>query len=119
MSSWSNIASVMESILRKILVSSAKHATVEFVTASGKSFTYRRKSIGPKILPCGTPEHTGFLEEVAPRVVTRCWRSYRYDVNHWTPSPVCTRCRLVCLVLLSNKVYNTNTNTNTNTNVTA
>jgi hypothetical protein len=43
-------------------VSSAKHATVEFVTASGKSFTYRRKSIGPKILPCGTPEHTRYYE---------------------------------------------------------
>ena len=72
----------MESILRKILVSSAKHATVELVTASGKSLTYKRKSIGPKILPCGTPEHTGFWEEVAPRVVTRCWRSCRYVVNH-------------------------------------
>ena len=82
-SSWSNIASVMESILRKILVSSAKHATVELATASGKSLTYKRKSIGPKILPCATPEHTSFWEEVGPRVVTRYWRSCRYEVNHW------------------------------------
>ena len=72
--SWSNIASVM--------VSSAKHATVELVTASGKSLIYKRMSIGPKILPCGTPEHTGFWEDVEPRVVTRCWRSCRYNVNH-------------------------------------
>ena len=92
MSSWSNIASVMESILRKILVSSAKKATVEFVIMSGKSFTYRRKSIGPKILPWETPEHTGFLDEVAPRVVTRCWRSCRYDVNHWRRDPPMLYC---------------------------
>ena len=39
---------------------SAKHATIELVTASSKSLTYKRKSIGPKILPCGTPEHAGF-----------------------------------------------------------
>jgi hypothetical protein len=78
-------------------VSSAKHATVEFVTASGKSFTYRRKSIGPKILPCGTPEHTVFLEEVAPRVVTRYWRSCRYEVNHWIRDPP----MLYCWSLLS------------------
>ena len=82
-----NIASVIESILQKILVSSAKHATFELVTASGKSLTYKRKSIGSKILPCGTPEHTGFGEEVAPRVVTRCWRSCRYEMNHWRRDP--------------------------------
>ena len=58
-SSWSDKASVLESILRKILVSSAKHATVELVTASGKSLTYRRKSIGPKIMP----EHRSALEK--------------------------------------------------------
>ena len=92
-SSWSNIASVIESTLRKILVSSAKHATDELVTASGKSLTYRRKSTGPRILPWGTPEHTGFLEEVAPRMVTRCWRPCRYEANHWRRGPPILYCR--------------------------
>ena len=73
---WSKLASWVESTVRNILVSSAKHARVELITASGRSLTYNRKSIGPKMLPCGTPEHTGFWEEVAPRAGTRFWRPW-------------------------------------------
>ncbi len=57
------VASAMESMQQKILLSSAKHATDDFFTTLDRSFTYRRKRIGPSMLPCGTPEGTGFEEE--------------------------------------------------------
>ena len=45
-------------------MSSANIATREDKSASGRSFTYSRKSAGPSIDPCGTPEFTGRVIEV-------------------------------------------------------
>ena len=55
---------------QKCFVSSAKHVVAESLTASGGSFTYRRNRVEPSMLPCGTPEATGFSDQVAPSVVT-------------------------------------------------
>ena len=44
---------------------------------SGKSLMKSKKSIGPKMLPCGTPEVTKDLDEAAPAVTTRWVRLCR------------------------------------------
>jgi hypothetical protein len=49
-----NIASVLELITLKILVSSAKAATFEFTMEEDRSLVYKRKSSGPRMEPCGT-----------------------------------------------------------------
>lgn len=53
-----------------ILVSLVKHATDDLVIESGK-FNIRKEENWSKDSAFGTPEHTGFGEEVGPRVVTR------------------------------------------------
>lgn len=40
----------------------ANVAIFEFVTASGRWFSYRRNNKGPKVDPCGTPDVTELLE---------------------------------------------------------
>ena len=40
----------------------------------------RRKSMGPKMLPCGTPEVTGDHSEATPSTTTRCVRPILEDV---------------------------------------
>ena len=66
-SSCSLLLSVLLAIGLKIFVSSAKVAIVDEDTASGRSLTYRRKRIGPRIDPRGTPDVTGKEEDVDPR----------------------------------------------------
>jgi hypothetical protein len=43
------------------------------LTQSGKSFTYNKKSIGPKIEPCGTPLVTFIQLEDPPGKTTFCY----------------------------------------------
>jgi hypothetical protein len=50
----------------KHFVSSAKRYKVEEKTEDGRSFTNTRNKIGPRILPCGTPEIMGRVFEVQP-----------------------------------------------------
>lgn len=45
------------------LVSSANSRTVEKEVEVGRSLIYVRNSKGPRILPCGTPERTGSLDD--------------------------------------------------------
>ena len=68
-SDWSRATSEFDSMHRKILVSSAKQATLEFFTTSDRSLTWSKNSLGPSMLPWGTPEVTGLPEEVVPRMV--------------------------------------------------
>ena len=49
-----------------IVVSSAKMSAQVLVSERDRSFTYTRKSIGPKTEHWGTPEITSFLSEIAP-----------------------------------------------------
>ena len=52
-------ASELDSMVLKILVSSANVVIFEFVTTSGRWFSYKRNNKGPRIDPCGTPDVTG------------------------------------------------------------
>ena len=72
-----NIASVLELITLKILVSSAKAATFESTMEEGRSLVYKRKSSGPRMEPCGTPDITGSAVDVAPRISVCCRRSFK------------------------------------------
>ena len=53
--------------------SSAKSLTLED-TIDGRSFMCKRKSIGPKTVPCGTPESTSTRPEDTPSTTTHCLR---------------------------------------------
>ena len=46
------------------LASSAKSSILVDSSVEGRSFMKMRKSTGPRILPWGTPEITGRVEEV-------------------------------------------------------
>ena len=46
-------------IILKHLVSSANINILDELIAEGRSFIYTRKSKGPSMLPCGTPDNTG------------------------------------------------------------
>ena len=46
-------------------MSSAKSLTLD-LTWSGRSFIYARKSMGPRTVPCGTPEDTAILSDLTP-----------------------------------------------------
>ena len=56
--------------------SSAKSLTLED-TIDGRSFMCKRKSIGPKTVPCGTPESTSTRPEDTPSTTTHCLRFFR------------------------------------------
>ena len=47
-------------MILKHLVSSANKNTQASVTCNGKSLMNAAKRSGPSILPCGTPERTGY-----------------------------------------------------------
>ena len=59
------IESPSELIAKYMAVSSANSLTLD-LTWSGRSFTYARKSMGPRTEPCGTPEDTATLSELTP-----------------------------------------------------
>ena len=67
--------SELDSMVLRILVSSANVAIFEFVTTSGGWFSYKRNNKKPRIDACGTPDVTGTGRDVAPRTVV-CW--YRF-----------------------------------------
>jgi hypothetical protein len=66
-------------------VSSANIATREDKAASGRSFTYNRKSAGPSIDHCGTLDVTGRVLEVTPSTCTVTFgrRSVKYVSNQF------------------------------------
>ena len=71
-------------------MSSGKAAIWLDLTASGKEFKYRRNNMGPRIDPCGTPEVTGKVLDVASNIVTHLYRLCRHDsshVNRFPPKP--------------------------------
>ena len=55
--------------------SSAKSLTLED-TIDGRSFMCKKKSIGPKTVPCGTPESTSTRPEDTPSTTTHCLRFF-------------------------------------------
>ena len=60
-------------------ISSAYRMTVEEEEKGNWkiSLTYKMKRRGSRIEPCGTPEITGILKEVAPLTTTCCEREVR------------------------------------------
>ena len=62
-SCWRERQSDISETFLKHLASSANSKTSEEVTAAGRSFTNTKNMIGPKMLPCGTPETTGRTSE--------------------------------------------------------
>ena len=45
----------------------------------GRSFMYSKKRMGPYTDPCGTPEVTWILSDVAPSSMTRCVRDVKNE----------------------------------------
>ena len=45
-------------------------------TIDGRSFMCKRKSIGPKTVPCGTPESTSTRPEDTQSTTTHCLRFF-------------------------------------------
>ena len=63
---------------RQSFVSSAYSAMcVSVLMPSCKSFMNKTKSMGPKMDPWGTPDRTGFKEDLTPSNTTLCSRSQR------------------------------------------
>ena len=60
-------------MLLQHFVSSANKNKLEKLTTEGTSFTYIRKSSGPKILPCDTPDETGNKSESWFPIATQCY----------------------------------------------
>ena len=54
------------------LASSAKSSTLVDNSVEGRSFMKMRNSTGPRMLPWGTPEITGRVEEVEWPIDTNC-----------------------------------------------
>ncbi|KAG8309402.1 hypothetical protein J6590_086885 [Homalodisca vitripennis] len=63
-------------------VSSAKRHKLPIFTAVGISFTNKRKSIGPRTEPCGTPVSRQLLRLVKETFCTRNFQSCSLLV-HW------------------------------------
>ena len=84
---WRDSTSSRDLMDENTFVSSANIATSLDLTTSGRLFTYRRKSAGTRIDPCGTPEHTGSGSEVAPVTTTRWRRSVKYEWNQLSRLP--------------------------------
>ena len=67
--------------------SSAKSRTDDYkLTASGRSFMGQIHSMGPSIVPCGTPEYTVTCWDDSPSNVTLIFLFVRNFVSH-----LCTR----------------------------
>ena len=48
----------------------------------GKSFMYKRNSIGPRLLlPCGTPHFISLCRDIVPLTEQACFLFLRYDLN--------------------------------------
>ena len=60
---------------QRVKQSSAKSLTLED-TIDGRSFMCNRKSIGPKTVPCGTPESTSTRPDDTPSTTTHCLRFF-------------------------------------------
>ena len=67
----SSICLLLLLICLYIKQSSAKSLTLKD-TIDGRSFICKRKSIGPKTVPCGTPESTSTRLEDTPSTTTHC-----------------------------------------------
>ena len=58
---------------KKILESSANKIKDKTLEDLQKSLIYIRKSSGPKIDPCGTPQFTIFVSELVLAIETNCF----------------------------------------------
>lgn len=63
-------------------MSSANKNDSEWTIDEGKSFIYKRNKRGPSMLPCGTPEITGNIEELPLLIHTYWCLLERYSRNH-------------------------------------
>ena len=61
---------------------------LDVLTVFGRSSTNNRSNIGPSRDPWGTPDVSGNSREVAPRTVTCCLRSCKYERNQSWSLPV-------------------------------
>ena len=62
-------------------VSSANNIGLLVFRQSGKSFMYKRNSIGPRLLPCGTPHFISLSRDIVPLTEQACFLCLRYDLN--------------------------------------
>ena len=67
--------------------SSAKNLTDD-LTASGRSFMWKRNSMGPSTVPCGTPESTVICWDDAPSNVTLIFLFVRKFISHLCTGPL-------------------------------
>ena len=66
--------------------SSAKSLTLEEIT-DGKSLMSSKNRIGPKTVPCGTPESTVTRSDCIPSTTTRCFRKLEIHVQILSSMP--------------------------------
>ena len=59
-------------MLRYRMQSSAKRRIVLLLASSGRSLMYIKNSMGPRTVPWGTPERTGWEEDCVPSETTLC-----------------------------------------------
>ncbi len=69
------------------LVSSANMLAVVDFKQFGKSFTYSRNNIGPRLEPCGTPQETVRHFDVVWLTLHICFLFVKYDLNQFKVLP--------------------------------
>ena len=57
------------------------------IMPSCKSFMNKTKSMDPKMDPWGTPDRTGFTEDLTPSNTTLCSRSQSYFFKNFSSLP--------------------------------
>ena len=62
---------------------SAKLNLVDELIAEKMSLMYTKKSSGPNMLPCGTPDNTGKHQDRQLLIDTHRVLLERYDLNHF------------------------------------
>ena len=70
------------------LVSSAKWWTIHFLSALCMSLMYIRKSRGPRIDPCGTPQFISRYFDSKPLDFVHCFLLVKYERNHSSEGPL-------------------------------
>ena len=74
--------------MRKVLVSSANRKNFKVFDEFFMSFTYSKKRMGPRIVPCGTPHAIYILSDKVSPIFTIWCLFFRYDSNQSFAGPL-------------------------------
>ena len=96
-SRWSSLTSFSDLTAIEILVSSAKHLTMECIMQFSMSLMNIRKRMGPRTVPWGTPLMMVARRDKWPSTTTACFRFDRKDSIQFMMLLFCIWC-LYCVV---------------------